>query len=185
MKINEKSYDYLRNAESIEKEINIQNRLCRRIKEIKSKIVEAREEIKLNEKQESRTNNLIEWYNSDIEKYLLKLENSKSRERFYQQNICSHDFGIITLEYMGDDGKLYQDGFCLDCDLEIHDGNAPIFTHALKISEVINSLSFQDYKNLLEELKRISDYDNNDYDYIIGEKIMDEIKRRTLSQKKK
>jgi len=187
MKYNNSVENFSEYVDKINKESEIQERYNKKIKDIKNKIIEIEQEIEVAniETQKNRLFKLIGWYNEDIKKCMLEIEQSKKRQKLYRQKVCAHDFGIISLEYKGIDGKTYQSGFCLDCDLEINEMEGPLFTHSFKMSDVISPFTFNDYKVKLSELKRISDYENNDNDYIIGEKIKDEMIKIARGDKKK
>ena len=185
MRYNENIKDYTKYIESIKREEEIQKRLQNQIDMMKSKISSTEFEV-LNtpdETQKRRFSKLIEWYQEDIKKYSLDIKNSKIRQSSLKQSVCLHDFGVISNEYVGEDGKTYQSGFCLDCDAEFNDVLGPIFVHSFKMINIVSDFTFDDYKRELEELKRISDYENNS-DYLIGEKIIEEIIRRASKEKK-
>lgn len=102
----------------------------------------------------------------------------------YEQKLCSHDFGVISFEYVDEDNKLFQDGFCLECGAEFTNHEGQLFIHSFKMNKVRSSFSYKDYKRELDELKRVSAYDQEP-DYIIGEKIMEELIKRATEEKKK
>ena len=186
MRYNENSPNYDRYIEMINLENNTQSRLLRDIEAKKNKIKELEKEVFTitNDIQKQRQLKLIKWYKDDINNKYVELESSKKRQQYYKQKICNHDFGLIVCEYVDDKGIMYQDGFCLDCNLDIVEKEAPIFVHGIALNKMISCMTFDETKEKLEELKRISDY-NTDYDYIIGEKIVDEIIKENILRRKK
>ena len=180
MRYNEKAKDYPRYIESINREQQVQNRLYKQIQSINNKI----KSIDKESHDQNRAQKLVEWYKEDIKKLNSDIEQSKSRQKFYEQKICNHDFGIISCEYTDENNKTFQSGFCLDCDAEFDDQEGKIFLHSFNMNRVLSSMTFGDYKNLLGELKRIGDYDS-EYDFLVGEKIIEDMVKRANNEKKK
>ena len=186
MRYNKKSsvfYDYIN---AMKREAELQSRYYKQIGMTRNKIKRLEREVSNNpsEPRMKRIIKLMDYYNNDINNYSTELEYSKSRQKFFEQKLCNHDFGLITSEYTDEYGKKFQSGICLECEAELNELEAPIFTHSIVLSKVVSSMSYPDYKKKLEEYKRISDYSNSGYDFDIGEKIVNEIVKDAKTYKK-
>lgn len=174
MRYNKNIPEYNTYIETLKKETEIQKRYYREIGITRNKIKKTEKEIfnGVSDEISKRLQKLIGYYNHDLDKYSNEIQNSRARQKFIEQKLCNHDFGLVTNEYIDDDGKKYQSGFCLECDQEFNDVEGQIFIHSIYMNKSINLMSFDSYKRKLTEYKIISLYAQNDYDYTIGENIV-------------
>ena len=186
MRYNKNAPNYRDYVNAIKKETEVQSRYYKEIGITRNKIKRIEREIfnGVSESSERRLKKLIDYLNQDINKYKDELENSRTRQRFFEQKLCPHDFGLITNEYIDENKKKYLSGFCLECDTEFNDIEGQLFNHSIIMNKVAKTMSFEQYKRKLEKLKKLSQYSQNDYDYVIGENIVSEIMNEGKIRKK-
>ena len=188
MRYNENVYNYSRYIEEMEEETKIQKQLYKKIGITRHKIEKLQNDIasKTSEPQINRLLKLIDGLYKDINKYSTELEYSKLRQRFFEQKVCNHDFGVVINEFLNEEGHNYSSGICLECDAELNEIEGKIFTHSINITKETSGVyNVEDYKKRLNELKGKYEYYNSNYDYDLGEQIVSELYSEAKTLKKK
>jgi len=189
MRYNKEVYDYDKYIEEMKKESKIQNELYKRIGITRNKIKKIEQRIPgITSKLQvsSCVKDLIN-LNKDIDKYSKELEYSKDRYHFFEQKVCAHDFGLIINSYYDSENKrTINNGICLECGAELNDIDETIFDHSIVLNEeTVGVYNLEDYKSKLEMLKKRYNYYNTNYDFELGERIVNEMTEDAKSLKKK